>query len=106
MALHAFSNRKHQNFSQTTGHALFSDSLDSAAVSRLTTRARLNFATLAGLIGSVRQDMLEEAIELIRRLWQGKQQSHYGNFYTVENARIYTLPDKLPPIYIAGGGPK
>jgi G6PDH family F420-dependent oxidoreductase len=55
---------------------------------------------------NVRQEMLEEAIELVRLLWQGKQQSHYGNFYTVENARIYTLPDKLPPIYIAAGGPK
>jgi G6PDH family F420-dependent oxidoreductase len=55
---------------------------------------------------NVRRNMLEEAIELIRSLWQGKQQSHYGKFYTVENARIYTRPDKLPPIYIAASGPK
>lgn len=54
----------------------------------------------------VRQGMLEEAVEVIRLLWQGGQQSHYGCHYTVENARIYTLPDELPPIYIAAAGPK
>ncbi len=54
----------------------------------------------------VRQSMLEEAVEVIRQLWQGGQQSHYGCYYTVENARIYTLPDSLPPILIAAAGPK
>jgi G6PDH family F420-dependent oxidoreductase len=54
----------------------------------------------------VRQDMLEEAVEIIRLLWQGRQQSHYGCYYTVENARIYTLPESLPPIMLAAGGPK
>ena len=54
----------------------------------------------------VRQAMLDEAVEIIRQLWQGGQQSHYGCYYTVENARIYTLPDSLPPILIAAAGPK
>jgi coenzyme F420-dependent glucose-6-phosphate dehydrogenase len=54
----------------------------------------------------IRQDMLEEAIEVIRQLWRGKQHSHYGVHYVVENARIYTLPEKLPPIFIAAGGAK
>lgn len=54
----------------------------------------------------VRQDMLEEAIEIIRGLWQGKQYSHYGAHYTVENARVYTGPTKLPPIFLAASGPK
>ena len=54
----------------------------------------------------VRHEMLEEAVEVIRLLWQGGQQSHYGNYYTVENARIYTLPDEPPPILIAAGGPQ
>lgn len=54
----------------------------------------------------VRQDMLEEAVEVIRLLWQGGKQSHYGRHYTVENARIYTLPDELPPIYVAASGSK
>jgi G6PDH family F420-dependent oxidoreductase len=54
---------------------------------------------------AVRQDMLAEAIEVIRQLWQGGYQSFDGNFYTVENARIYTLPDELPPIIVAASGP-
>ena len=36
----------------------------------------------------VRQAMLEEAVEVIRLLWRGGQQSYYGCFYTVENARV------------------
>jgi coenzyme F420-dependent glucose-6-phosphate dehydrogenase len=53
-----------------------------------------------------RQDMLEEAIEVIRLLWQGGPQTHRGDHYTVENACIYTLPDELPPIYVAAAGEK
>ncbi len=50
--------------------------------------------------------MLEEAIDLIRLLWEGKWHSFRGLYYTVENARIYTLPHELPPIMVAAGGPK
>jgi G6PDH family F420-dependent oxidoreductase len=53
-----------------------------------------------------RLEMLEEAIELIREMWKGEDTTFYGEFFTVENARIYTLPDKLPGIYIAAGGKK
>jgi G6PDH family F420-dependent oxidoreductase len=48
--------------------------------------------------------MLEEAIDIIRRLWQGDQVSYWGNYYIVENARIYTLPEELPPIMVAAVG--
>ena len=51
-----------------------------------------------------RQDMLEEAVEVIRLLWKGGNQNYKGDHYTVENARIYTLPDPLPEIYIAASG--
>jgi coenzyme F420-dependent glucose-6-phosphate dehydrogenase len=54
----------------------------------------------------VRLEMLEEAVAVIRQLWQGGQQSHHGKHYTVENARIYTLPDELPPIFVSAFGPK
>jgi G6PDH family F420-dependent oxidoreductase len=54
----------------------------------------------------VRLEMLEEAVEVIRLLWQGGQQSHRGRHYTVENARVYDLPDALPPILVSGFGPK
>jgi coenzyme F420-dependent glucose-6-phosphate dehydrogenase len=52
----------------------------------------------------IRQEMLEEAIEVIRLLWQGGLQSHYGENYIVENARIYDLPPEPPPIYVAASG--
>src|SRR5947209_4686196 len=55
---------------------------------------------------AVRLEMLEEAVEVVRLLWQGGMQSHHGRHYTVENARIYTLPDELPPIVVAGAGDK
>ena len=48
-----------------------------------------------------RLEMLEEAIEVIRLLWQGGYQTHRGMYYTVENARLYTLPDEPPPIAVA-----
>ena len=54
----------------------------------------------------VRLQMLEEAIDIIRTLWRGGAHSHYGPFFTVENARIYTLPATLPPIYVSAFGPK
>jgi G6PDH family F420-dependent oxidoreductase len=54
----------------------------------------------------VRREMLEEAVEVIRGLWQGGQYSHHGRHYTVENARIYDLPDEPPPILVSGFGPK
>ncbi len=54
----------------------------------------------------MRVEMFIEAVDIIRTLWQGGSQTYYGAYYTVENARIYTLPDKLPPIMVAASGPK
>ncbi|WP_436344633.1 TIGR03557 family F420-dependent LLM class oxidoreductase [Natronorubrum sp. FCH18a] len=54
----------------------------------------------------VRLAKLEEAIDIIRTLWEGETASYDGEYYTVENARVYTLPDELPPIPIAADGPK
>jgi G6PDH family F420-dependent oxidoreductase len=50
--------------------------------------------------------MLEEAIDVIRVLWQGGSQDYDGDHYHVENARIYDLPDEPPPILVSGFGPK
>jgi len=55
--------------------------------------------------GAERLEMLEEAIEVIRLLWQGGSQSHEGKHYTVVDARVYTLPDELPPIYVGAAKP-
>lgn len=54
----------------------------------------------------IRQDMLEEAVEIIRILWEGGYQSYQGAYYAVENARIYSLPEETPPIMVAAAGPK
>ena len=53
-----------------------------------------------------RRDMLEEAIQVIRDLWKGEDTIHHGRHYRVENARIYTLPEQLPPIMVAAAGQK
>jgi G6PDH family F420-dependent oxidoreductase len=54
----------------------------------------------------VRREMFEEAVEVIRLLWQGGEQSHHGEYYTVENARLYTLPAEPPPIIVAAAAPQ
>jgi coenzyme F420-dependent glucose-6-phosphate dehydrogenase len=51
-----------------------------------------------------RQERLEEAIEVIRLLWEGGLKSHRGRHYTVENARLYSLPEEPPPILVAVAG--
>ena len=54
----------------------------------------------------VRLEMLEEAVEIMRELWTGRQVSYSGDHYEVENARIYTVPDTAPRILVSGFGPK
>jgi G6PDH family F420-dependent oxidoreductase len=54
----------------------------------------------------VRLEMLEEAVAVMRLLWEGGNKSHRGRHYTVENARIYTLPEQPPDILVSGFGPK
>jgi len=55
---------------------------------------------------AVRRDMLEEAVGVIRALWRGGLVEHRGRHYTVENARLYTLPERPPPIVVAAAGPE
>jgi len=54
----------------------------------------------------VRLEMLEEAVEVMRALWSGDVVSHRGRHYTVDTARIYTLPEEPPKVYVSGFGPK
>jgi len=55
---------------------------------------------------AVRREMLAEAVDIIRELFKGDDVSYRGNHFTVDNARIYTLPNEPPPIAIAGAGPE
>ncbi|MFI5937202.1 TIGR03557 family F420-dependent LLM class oxidoreductase [Actinoplanes sp. NPDC051494] len=54
----------------------------------------------------VRLEMLEEAVAIMRELWKGGVVSHRGKHYTVENARIYTLPEQPIEVLVSGFGPK
>jgi G6PDH family F420-dependent oxidoreductase len=54
----------------------------------------------------VRLEMLEEAMDVIRQLWTGSTVDHYGRHYTVENARLWTLPDEPPRVVMSAFGAK
>jgi G6PDH family F420-dependent oxidoreductase len=53
-----------------------------------------------------RLEMLEEAVHVIRTLWQGGVHTLRGRHYTVERCRVYDLPGSPPPIVVSGFGPK
>jgi coenzyme F420-dependent glucose-6-phosphate dehydrogenase len=52
-----------------------------------------------------RQDMLREAIDLIRELWKGNEVSFEGEYYQTRKARLYTPPVQDIPIYISSLSP-
>ena len=52
-----------------------------------------------------RLERLAESIEIIQKLFTGKVVKYRGAHFNVESARLYTLPDAPPPIYIATSGP-
>ncbi|WIG58170.1 MAG: Glucose-6-phosphate dehydrogenase (coenzyme F420) [Ktedonobacterales bacterium] len=52
-----------------------------------------------------RLQLLEDAVEVIHKLFTGKVVKQHSAFFDVESARLYTLPDTPPPIYIATSGP-
>jgi G6PDH family F420-dependent oxidoreductase len=68
---------------------------------------RLNEHILGGLRppAEIRLQRLEEAIAVIRELWTGETVTHRGEHYSVDAARIFSLPDELPNILISGFGP-
>ena len=51
-----------------------------------------------------RRSQLEEAVEVIRQLCSGDVVNHRGEYWSVENLRLMTLPASPPPIYMAAGG--
>jgi G6PDH family F420-dependent oxidoreductase len=53
-----------------------------------------------------RLSMLEEAVEVMRRLWTGEQVSFEGEHYVVDRARLYTVPSEPIPVPISAFGPK
>jgi G6PDH family F420-dependent oxidoreductase len=53
-----------------------------------------------------RLDMLEEAVSVMRELFSGRLISHAGEHYTVDTARLYSVPDIPPRIFMSGFGEK
>ena len=53
----------------------------------------------------VRLERLMESIEIIKALFTGKKIKHRGTHFNVESAKLYTLPEAPPPIYVATSGP-
>jgi G6PDH family F420-dependent oxidoreductase len=52
----------------------------------------------------IRHEMLREAVEIMTMLWQGGLHSYAGRHFSVDRARIYTLPEAPPPIHLAVSG--
>jgi coenzyme F420-dependent glucose-6-phosphate dehydrogenase len=48
---------------------------------------------------------LEEACELIRRLWDGERVDHEGRFFRTKRAYLHTRPERPPPLYISAFHP-
>jgi coenzyme F420-dependent glucose-6-phosphate dehydrogenase len=48
-----------------------------------------------------RLEMLDEAVEIIRKLFGGDYETFRGTHYTVEQAKLYDAPSKAAPIIIA-----
>lgn len=46
-----------------------------------------------------------EAIEIIQKLFTGKDVKHDGRYFSLEKTRLWTLPEAPPPIYVATAGP-
>lgn len=52
-----------------------------------------------------RHEMFREACEIIRLLWRGGYRSYDGKHLQLEDARVFDLPEQLPQIAVAAGGP-
>lgn len=55
---------------------------------------------------STRRAMLEEAVGVMRQLFTGEIVDHQGEFYEVENARLFDPPASEIPIIVSGFGPE
>jgi alkanesulfonate monooxygenase SsuD/methylene tetrahydromethanopterin reductase-like flavin-dependent oxidoreductase (luciferase family) len=54
----------------------------------------------------VRLDQLEEAVQIIRKMWTEDSPTFHGKYYSIENAYCSPRPDPIPPLLIGGFGPK
>jgi alkanesulfonate monooxygenase SsuD/methylene tetrahydromethanopterin reductase-like flavin-dependent oxidoreductase (luciferase family) len=55
---------------------------------------------------AVRIAQLDEAVQLMRRMWTDPQPTFHGQHYQIEHAYCAPRPQPVPPIMIGGGGPR
>lgn len=53
-----------------------------------------------------RHERLTEAIEIIQGLLQGELRNYRGQYFDLDNARLFDRPERKPPVVIAAGGPE
>ena len=55
-------------------------------------------------VAAVRQDKLEEALHIIRELFTGEQMSWSGEYFRVDSAKLWDVPEVPVPIAVAVSG--
>jgi coenzyme F420-dependent glucose-6-phosphate dehydrogenase len=53
-----------------------------------------------------RQERMQEALDIMHRMFAGEKVTHHGEHYTTETAKLYSPPKGALPILMAAGGPK
>jgi alkanesulfonate monooxygenase SsuD/methylene tetrahydromethanopterin reductase-like flavin-dependent oxidoreductase (luciferase family) len=53
---------------------------------------------------AVRIAQLEEAVQIVKKLWTESPASFEGKYYRIKNAYCEPRPDPVPPLLIGGGG--
>jgi coenzyme F420-dependent glucose-6-phosphate dehydrogenase len=68
----------------------------------------LNESPLAAIWPSVpeQEERMEEALEIIDRLFQGERLSYDGNYFETDEAFLHSRPERRPPIYVSAFGPR
>ena len=56
--------------------------------------------------GRERVERVGEAVELMRLLWTGKATNYDGRYYKASDSYCAPAPDPIPPVMVAGGGPR
>jgi coenzyme F420-dependent glucose-6-phosphate dehydrogenase len=51
-------------------------------------------------------ERMEEALVLIRRLWEGERITKADGHWQADKAKLHTLPEKAPPIWVSAFGPE
>jgi coenzyme F420-dependent glucose-6-phosphate dehydrogenase len=49
---------------------------------------------------------MEEALVMIRRLWDGETITQDGRYFRARDLKLHTLADRKPPIYVSAFGPQ